>query len=91
MTKIDDVVKRVVQEQLAPAQIIGLTVEEAEDADGDPILRIEVIFEVAENRLDPEKVLGLIRHVRKPLTELGADRFPVFSFMTADEAADAAA
>ena len=91
MTKIDDEVKRVVEQQLAPAQIVNLTVEEAEDADGDPILRIKVIFKVAENRLDPEKVLGLIRHVRKPLIELGTDHFPVFSFMTADEAADATA
>lgn len=72
MAKFDDVVKRVVQEQLAPAQIVELTVEEAEDADG-----------------DPEKVLGPVRHLRKPLNKLGTDRFPVLSFMTSKEASDA--
>lgn len=91
MTKIDDVVERVVRQQLAPAQIVGLTVKEAEDADGDPILRIEVVFEAAAGRLDPKKVLGLIRHLRKPLADEGSDRFPVFSFMSAEEASDAAA
>ena len=89
MTKFDDVVKRVVQEQLAPAQIVELTVEEAEDADGDPILRIKVVYEVAEDRLDPEKVLGLVRHLRPPLDKLGTDRFPVLSFITSKEASDA--
>ncbi|MDE0079516.1 MAG: hypothetical protein OXO50_18495 [Caldilineaceae bacterium] len=91
MTKIDNVVKQVVQQQLAPARIIGLTVEESEDADGDPILRIKVIFEAKEDRLDPERVLGLIRHLRKSLNELGSNRFPVFSFMTSEEAEDATA
>ena len=92
MKKIYKIVNRVVREQLAPAQIVGLTVKEAEDADGDPILRIEVVFEAAGGRPDPKKVLGLIRHLRKPLAdEGGSERFPVFSFMTADEASDAAA
>ena len=54
-----------------PAQIVGLTVKEAEDADGDPILRIDVVFEAAEGRLDPKKVLGLIRNLRKPLADEG--------------------
>ena len=91
MTKYDEIVRPVVEQQLAPAQIIGLTVEEDEDADGDPVLRIEVIFEAENDRLDPKQVLGLIRHVRKPLIEMGSDRFPIFTYMTSQEAADAAA
>ena len=91
MSKIGDVVARVVQEQLAPAQTIDLTAEEAEHADGEPVLRIAVIFEADEDRLDPERVLGSNRHLRAPLGKLGSNRFPVFSFMTSEEAADSAA
>ena len=92
MKEIYKVVNRVVREQLAPTQIVNLTVNEAEDADGDPILRIEVVFDAARGRPDPKKVLGLIRHLRRPLLdEGGSERFPVFSFMTTDEASDAAA
>lgn len=92
MKKIYKIVNRVVREQLAPAQIVDLTVKEAEDADGDPILRIDVVFEAAEGRLDPKKVLGLIRNLRNPLAdEGGSERFPVVYFTTADEASEAAA
>ena len=91
MAEIDEIVKQVelvVEQQLAPAQIVDLSVKEAEDADGDPIFRISVVFNAKEGRLDPERVLGLIRHLRN---KLGSDRFPVLSFMTSEEAADAAA
>ncbi len=91
MKNIDKIVKQVVQKQLAPAEIVNLTVEEAEDADGDPILRIEVVFKAAGDRLDPEKVLGLGRHLRERLHESSPHRFPVFSFMTSEEALDATA
>ena len=92
MKNIDKFVEQIVQEQLAPAEIVKLTVEEAEDADDDPILRIDVVFKAAGDRLDPEKVLGLGRCLRKPLYyEFNADLFPIFSFMTPEEASDAAA
>ena len=91
MANIADIVKQVVKRELAPAQIVDLTVEEAVDADGDPIWRIKVVFKVAEDRLDPEKVLGLVRHLRGRLDEFDADRFPILSFMTAEEATGAAA
>lgn len=82
----------IVQQQLKPAQIVDLRVTEADDADGDPILRVEVVFKVTGDRLDPEKVLGLVRHLREPLqNKLNEKRFPVFSFVTEDEASDAAA
>ena len=91
MANVDKIVKQVFQKQLAPARIVNLTVMEAEDVDGDPILRIEVVFKVAGDRLDPEKVLGLGRRLRQRLHEANTDPFPVFSFMTSEEAAEAAA
>ena len=84
-------VRKVVQKQLAPAKIVGLTEEEANDHEGDPILRIEVVFDAPGDLLDPNKVLGLGRHLRKRLHELGTDRFPIVSYMTPDEVSDAAA
>ncbi len=88
MKNIDKIVKQVIQKQLAPAEIVNLTVEKAKDADGDPILRIEVVFKAAGDRLDPEKVLGLGRYLRRKLLDhkSSADHFPVFSFMASEEA-----
>ena len=82
---IDETLKRIVQHELAPAKIVDLHSEEAEDADGDPILRIMVIYEAEQNRLDPYKVLGLVEHLRVPLRTLPVDRFPILSFMIPDE------
>lgn len=89
--EIRAVIKQVVVDQLAPAQVVGLTVTEAEDSDGDPIFNIVVVFKAEDDRLDPERVLGLTRHLREPLHGLGQEnRFPIWSFMTQEEA-DAAA
>ncbi|MYA87923.1 MAG: hypothetical protein F4X97_05650 [Boseongicola sp. SB0662_bin_57] len=89
--KRDAIVKRVLEAQLAPAQIVDLSVTEDKDVDGEPILNITVVFEAENDRLDPSQVLGLIRHLRGPLHEIGSDLFPILSFMTSEEAADAAA
>ena len=88
--RYDEIVKPVLEAQLAPARIVNLFVTEDEDADGDPILNITVVFEAENDRLDPNRVLGLIRHLREPLNESGSDRFPILSFMTSEEAAHAA-
>lgn len=45
---IDGTLKGIVQHELAPAKIVDLHSEEAEDADGDPILRIMVIYEAEQ-------------------------------------------
>lgn len=84
--KIRDVIEEVVAEQLAPAQVVNLIVTKAEDSDGDPIFNIVVVFKAEDDRLDPERVLGLTRHLREPLHKLGENRFPIWSFMTSEEA-----
>ncbi|MYK31346.1 MAG: hypothetical protein F4051_06360 [Boseongicola sp. SB0670_bin_30] len=92
-----ELVKQVVETQLSPALVHNLSVKEDVDADGDPIFRIVVVFEAEKDRLDPDRVVGLARHLRNHLVESEDDwdesvleRFPIFSFMTAEEA-DAAA
>ena len=85
MKDIDKILKPYVEKQLAPATIVDLCSEEAEDVDGDPILEIDVVYEAKNNLLDPEKVLGLARSLRKPLSELDTNRFPVFTFISNEE------
>lgn len=86
-----DIIERVVQDELKPAQILDVRVSEDVDHEGDPILRVEIVFEVEGNRLDPARVVGLGRHLREPLQKLQEDRFPLFTFMTRDEIDGAAA
>ena len=85
MQNIDQILKERIQEKLAPAEIVEVFSEEAEDHDGDPILNIRVVFKAKNDRLDPEKVVGLVQHLQPTLRKLQMDRFPIPSFMTPEE------
>ncbi len=85
MQNLDKILKGRIQEQLAPAQIIEVPSEKAEDHGGYPILRIRVVFEAENDWLDPEKVVGLARHLRPTLSKLSTGCYPVFSYMTPEE------
>lgn len=78
-------VQRIVVEQLNPARIERVDVEHDVDHDGDPILRIKIVFDAEDDRLDPRSVRGLARHLREPLEELRVEEFPMFSFATVKE------
>lgn len=79
------VVRKVVEEQLAPVRIIDVTVDEDFDQSGDRILRVAIVVERGDNKLDPVKVMGLARHLREPLERIEEDRFPVFTFLRPGE------
>ncbi|CAM4371866.1 hypothetical protein [Palleronia rufa] len=85
------VIRRTVEAELAPARILDVHVQEDVDHDGDPILRISVVFEAKDDRLDPRGMVGLARHLRDPLERLRVEAFPVFRFLTARDAAGEAA
>jgi len=81
---IDEELKWVVQKELAPATIDDLSSEE--DAEGYPILHIQADYKVKDTRLDPEKNLGLTHYLRQTLTEAFVGKYPIFYFLTKEEA-----
>ncbi|MYG42219.1 MAG: hypothetical protein F4203_03600 [Rhodobacteraceae bacterium] len=89
MQDIDETLKKIVQRQLSPATIVDQKSEEDEDEDGDPILRIRVVYEAEQNHLDPMKVASLVWYLREPLSSLPVGRFPILSFMIPKKVEDA--
>ncbi|MCY3726698.1 MAG: hypothetical protein OXF95_08700 [Rhodobacteraceae bacterium] len=85
MSEFDRILKNLVQEQLAPARIIDLHSVEAEDVDGDPILRIRVVYQAKKNGLDTKKLGGLTRHLLTNHGDIFEDRHPIFSFILPEE------
>lgn len=77
--------KRILQDELKPAKIVRLISVRALDHDGDPIIRIKVVYEAENNRLDPNKTLGLSRILSNKLRETFAKSYPVFYFLTKEE------
>lgn len=70
--------RRLVQAQFPNANIEAVRFEMDEDSDGDPILRIVVVFEDAA-AFNAVNAAGLVRHIRPKMSD---DTFPLVSFIT---------
>ena len=78
-------IRHVIEERLAPTQIVDVEAEEDVDHDGDEIVRVRIIFAAESGRPKAEDVIGLTGLVREPLLESHIDRFPILTFMTSEE------
>ncbi len=70
---------------MEPATIVHLQSEKAEDHGGDPIMRIRMVYEAENNRLDTNKTLGLSRILCEKISKIFTERYPVFYFLTKEE------
>ena len=78
-------IRQVIEERLAPTQIVDVEIEEDVDHDGDEIVRVQIIFAAKSGRPKAEDVVGLTGLVREPLLDSHIDRFPILTFMTSEE------
>lgn len=78
-------IKRIVTQTLRRdfdhIRIIDVEVHEGVDADGDEVLRINVIFEGTPRDLDAKKLSGAIRHLRPKLDKIHP-ALPLLSFIS---------
>lgn len=79
---LEDVISGIVKARFADAEIEDITYESDFDSDGDPILRITVVFASELAAVDPHKLAGLVRQVRPSLNERREARFPIFRFVS---------
>lgn len=78
---LEDLILKTVKERLGNAIVESLSIEADEDSDGDPILRITVVFASEVKELESHRLAGLVRHVRPKLAECKESRFPIFRFV----------
>lgn len=79
---LDDAIAEVVKARLDASVIDHIEVEADDDSDGEPILRITVVFSKGIESLDSHRLAGLARYVRPELAEQGNTRFPIFRFIS---------
>lgn len=91
LEQLSETIRNVIGDELAPARIVHVRVTEDVDHEGDDILRVDVVVDVEGSRLDPAKVIGLVRHLRGPLAEIHEKRFPLLNFMKHGDVDGAAA
>ena len=84
------VVGAVLRQQFPGLQLVSVEVGEGHDAGGDPVLDVAVVYEPDGRELDVARVVAFVRHLRPELSQIGEDRFPVVSYIPADEYAETA-
>lgn len=84
------VVGAVLRQQFPDLQLVSVEVEEGHDAGGEPVLDVAVVYEPDDRGLDVGRVVAFVRHLRPELSQIGEDRFPVVSYIPADEYAETA-
>ena len=65
--------------------VVHQAVDEFGDGDGEAYLRILIIFDGDQERLDPSWTSGLIRRIRPQLFAAGVEEFPSPSFIEKSE------
>ena len=86
---VAEVIESVVREHFADAEIPSVTVEPDTGSNGDPLLRVTIVFDGpdAKTTLRTERMISLVRHIRPKLWDLNDDRFPLVSFVSKLDAA----
>ena len=78
-------VAELVKERFRDAEIVSVEVAEDIDQDGDPVLKVRVIFETETGTLDAEETSSFLRYLRPKLSEHGLEQFPIMSFISNQE------
>lgn len=82
MAQVRTVIGETLSRDFQNVRIIDVRVHADKDADGDEILRVEVIFDGTPKDLDARKVSGVIRHLRPRLSAIQESAFPLLSFIS---------
>jgi len=67
-------------------KILNVSVREGNDADDEGVLMVDVVFEPQHGAIDAKALSGAVRTIRPILFENDEDAFPVFSFISRQDA-----
>ena len=81
-----EIVEEVIRSRMAGSEIVEIRSAEGEDHEGDPVLRVMVVFDPAKGALNSQRMTGLARHLRSRLGPDGAAPYPVFQFVSKSDA-----
>lgn len=83
------IIRKTLEDQFRGMEIVSVAVTEDQDVDGEPVLHVTVVHNTDREELDPSLLSGVLRHLRPALSEHGERRFPVMSFVAAEDRAEA--
>ena len=83
-------IREQIEKDMVGLQIMDFRAVSDYDHDGDPILRLQIVYDEAGEEPRPSRVSALVRHIRPWLETRLPNTFPVFRFLTAGDFADEA-
>ena len=87
LAKVEKPVKAIVKRELASTTVIKINMYEDESGyDGEPLYRIDIICDGDSPK--PEHASNMLVCVREYLWDLGDLRWPMFTFLTPEDAVD---
>ncbi len=88
--QVQDIVTRVVRSRYPETDFAAIRAWPDLDHDGDPVLRVEILFRPEDEELRCKMGLGvgLIGDIQDHLCAVGETRFPLPRFLRADDARD---
>lgn len=78
-------IEPVIEKHIAPAAMVEMETEEDEDHDGDPVLRILVVFDATNGPPETKKLLHLTPTLKKLLLARQNEHFPILTYMSPEE------
>ena len=87
--EVRKIVRKTLEDQFCGMEIVSVAVTEDRDSDGEAVLHVTVVHDTNREELDPFLLSGVLRHLRPALSEHGERRFPVVSFVEAEDRAEA--
>ena len=82
---IRELIEPVIKKHIAPAALVEMEIKEDVDHDGDPVLRILVVLDVAKGRPNRKQFLRLTPTLRNLLHARQNERFPILTYMSPEE------
>lgn len=79
-----------IEKEMVGLEITDFQVMQDRDHDGDPILRLQIVYNESGEEPRASNVSALARHIRPWLDARLPNTFPVFRFLTARDLADEA-
>ena len=82
---LHDEVETLARQRFEGVDVKLVDVREATDFDGDDILVVQIVLDAEPAEVDPSRLSGFTRHLRRVLERQGENRYPITRFFSASD------
>lgn len=84
--KLEEIIRSKLAAEYKRLKVVNVKVREDADFEDDDVIYVDVVFEGPLQDTDAGALSGVVRKVRPALFEIDESAFPIFSFISKDDA-----